>query len=305
MSGYQYPGKEWETCRPESEGIDSGVLESALADLGEACGANGIRTTVVTRRGRLIWAGPEGRLPVNVRSGTKVITSTVFGLLIEDGLCHLDTRAISDGSATPWVPNPPVFSPPGSQFHYHDDAMRMFGQVLQTLSGITLDGIFRGRIAERIGIRQYFWPEYLANEAGNDPASSFVVSAEDLTRVGLLYLSGGSWNGVQLINPGYAAEATRSQTGGVSRYTGPVYRGVYTTENYGFGWWIQESGEGDFSIPNLPPGSFFASGFSHNRMYVIPEWDMVITRTGDNGIPHDHRQVWGDFFRALSRAVYE
>jgi CubicO group peptidase (beta-lactamase class C family) len=210
---------------------------------------------------------------------------------------------ISDGSATPWLPNPPVFTPPGSQFHYHDDAMRMFGQVLQTLSGTSLDGVFRGRIAERIGIRQCFWPEYLANGAGSDPASSFVVSAEDLTRIGLLYLSGGSWNGVRLINPDYVAEATRSQTRGLPRYTGPVYRGIYTTENYGFCWWIQESTEGEFNIPNLPAGSFFASGFNHNRMYVIPEWDMVITRTGEDGSPSDHRRVWGDFFRALSGAL--
>lgn len=340
MRGYRYPGKEWETCRPEEEGIKSGVLESALAVLGEACGANGIRTTVVTRRGRLVWTGVEARLPYNVRSCTKVLTSTVYGLLIEDGLCQSDTKAaairseligdydeielrhfanmtsgynavggvygidlISDGSPAPWLPNPPVFLPPGSQFHYHDDAMRMFGHVLQTLTGTTLDEIFRDRIAERIGIRQYFWPEYLANGAGSDPASSFTVSAEDLTRIGLLYLSGGFWDGVRLIDPAFVADATRSQTSGIPKYTGPVYRGVYTSENYGYGWWIQESSEGEFSIPNLPAGSFFASGYNRNRMYVIPEWDVVITRTGEDGLPPHDRKVWGDFFGTLSGAL--
>jgi hypothetical protein len=38
-------------------------------------------------------------------------------------------------------------------------------------------------------------------------------------------------------------------------------------------------------------------------MYVIPEWDMVITRTGEDGLPFNARRAWGDFFGALSGAL--
>jgi CubicO group peptidase (beta-lactamase class C family) len=53
---------------------------------------------------------------------------------------------------------------------------------------------------------------------------------------------------------------------------------------YGFNWWVngvQPSGERLW--PGIPADAFGAIGFNNNRLFVIPEWDMVVVRLGQDG----------------------
>jgi CubicO group peptidase (beta-lactamase class C family) len=199
MQRMLFPGKDWEVAAPESQGVDSARLAAAVTYLEKEAGADGVRELVITRSGRIIWKGDSIDKVHGVWSCTKSFTSTVLGLLIEDGKCTLDTpaakhvpelagvyrdvtlrhlttmtsgyRAAGDEpkgsyrhgpSSTPFEPSPqPLFSPPGSRYAYWDSAMNLFGLVLTRIAGEPLEALFRRRIAEPIGMdpKQWDWGE--------------------------------------------------------------------------------------------------------------------------------------------------
>lgn len=89
-----FPAKEWQEAGPESQGIDAAKLKAAVAYMNENFGPEGAKELVIVRNGYLIWRGPDCDAYHEIYSATKVFTSTVLGLLIDDGKCTLDTRAV-------------------------------------------------------------------------------------------------------------------------------------------------------------------------------------------------------------------
>lgn len=190
-----FPGKQWEEATPESQGVDPGKLKEAVALLDRTVGSNGVHELVIIRNGRMIWHGDDIDKVHGVWSFTKSFTSTVCGLLIDDGKCTLETkamdflpdmaatyptvtirqfatmtsgyRAIGDEpqgkykhgpSNTPYKPNPePLFTPPGSKFAYWDSAMNQFAHLLTRIAGEPMVDLFRRRIADPIGMDPAKW----------------------------------------------------------------------------------------------------------------------------------------------------
>jgi len=193
-----FPAARWEEATPESQGVEAKKLEAATRLLAASVGSNGVQELVIIRHGRMIWKGEGIDRRHGVWSATKSFTSTVLGLLIEDGKCTLDTRvadvlpemkahypratlrhfttmtsgyrAVGDEttgsykhgpSGTPFKPNPkPLFTPPGSQYAYWDSAMNTLGLALTKIAGEPIEKLFRRRIAEPIGMNDWDWGDY-------------------------------------------------------------------------------------------------------------------------------------------------
>ena len=88
-----FPGRDWEEATPESQGVNPTKLEEAVKFLEKHSGPDGVKEAVIIRDGRMIWKGPEIDKRHGVWSVTKSFTSTVLGLLVDDGKCTLDTPA--------------------------------------------------------------------------------------------------------------------------------------------------------------------------------------------------------------------
>ena len=89
-----FPDKVWHEAPPESQGVDPAKLQAAVAYMDKNFGPEGANQLVVVRNGHLIWQGPDCDAYHEIYSATKVFTSTVLGLLVADGKCTLDTRAV-------------------------------------------------------------------------------------------------------------------------------------------------------------------------------------------------------------------
>jgi CubicO group peptidase (beta-lactamase class C family) len=189
-----FPARHWEEATPESQGVKATSLTEAVAHLKANAGRDAVNELAIIRNGRMIWKGPDIDKVHGVWSATKSFTSTVLGLLVDDGKCTLDTpakahvpalaerygavtmrhfatmtsgyRAVGDEprgdyvhgpSPTPLVPGPPLFSPPGSKYAYWDSAMNEFGLVLTRIAGEPLKDLFKRRIAEPIGMDPKKW----------------------------------------------------------------------------------------------------------------------------------------------------
>lgn len=89
-----FPAADWQVASPESQGVDPAKLKAAVAYMDANFGADGAKELVIIRGGYLIWMGPDSNAYHELYSATKVFTSTVLGLLLDDGKCTLDTLAV-------------------------------------------------------------------------------------------------------------------------------------------------------------------------------------------------------------------
>lgn len=189
-----FPGKDWEVVAPSVEGLDRDKLNRAVEYLKANAGKDGVRELLIVRRGRVVWQGDQIDKVHGVWSCTKSFTSTVLGLLIEDGKCSLETkisevlpelkeryptatlrhfttmtsgyRARGDAeakggylhgpSATPFVPAEPLFAP-GEKYAYWDSAMNVFGLALTRLADEPLEALLKRRIMDPIGVNADRW----------------------------------------------------------------------------------------------------------------------------------------------------
>jgi len=191
-----FPAKDWAEATPESRGIDSARLKAAVADLDRGLSPEGAAELVIIRDGFLIWRGPHCDAYHQIFSCTKVFTSTVLGLLMDDGKCeladlatrhlpnlddehpqyarlqlrHLATmtggyqglvRGVS--AEQPWgdllgylTPQSPRYEA-GAACAYHDHDVFLLGNILTRLAGEPVAAVFKRRIADTIGMTQWDW----------------------------------------------------------------------------------------------------------------------------------------------------
>ena len=206
------------------------------------------------------------------------------------------------------MPNPqPLFTPPGSQYAYWDSAMNTFALALTKIAGEPIEQLFKRRVADPIGMKNWDWGDYATVDgvvvnggSGNGDKHIFII-ARELARFGLLFLNRGRWNGRQLVPESWVAEATRVQVPATLPWAQPESeidgRGVY-----GCNWWRNGvKPDGTRKLPAAPDGTFWASGHNNNKCFVIPEWDMVIVRLGLDGKAKD--EVWNGFLAKVAESL--
>jgi len=331
-----FPADDWQPIAPRAQAIDSERLRAAVDYLSDRLKASGgAETLVIIRDGLLIWAGPQCDAQHQIYSATKSFTSTCLGLLIDDGVVSLDTRACelvpslaeqypeatlrhfatmtsgydaagcdyepdAEGRGDSWKPDPPA-SPlfePGSRFRYWDEAMMQFASALVVAAGGPLDALFRKRIAEPIGMEHWSW------DAGSW-TGGIHTSSRELARFGHLFLNRGRWGDGRLVSAEWVDQATAVQVPPtIPNDDLPRSRGSGV---YGYNWWVNGTKpDGQLMWPDVPEGAYYANGLHNNVCIVVPAWHLVIART--NGPcepvdPADMDETWNGFLARVGKAL--
>lgn len=191
-------------------------------------------------------------------------------------------------SPTPFDPaSKPLFAPPGSQYAYWDSAMNQFANVLTRIAGEPIEDLFKRRIADPIRMNpdKWDWGDFgktnglVVNCGSGNHNQHIRISARELARFGHLFLNRGNWDGKQLISKSWVDTATKPHVSAslpLALLSGADGRGVY-----GYNWWANGiRPNGKRSWPGAPRGTYAASGYNNNDMFVIPEWNMIIVRLG-------------------------
>jgi CubicO group peptidase (beta-lactamase class C family) len=91
-----YPGAQWRTATPESQGIDSTTLADTIDEVTEK--GLGVHSLLVIRHGYLVadahFYPYAGSAPHDLASVTKTITSTLTGVAVGRGLIRLDDKLL-------------------------------------------------------------------------------------------------------------------------------------------------------------------------------------------------------------------
>lgn len=338
-----YPDDSWQTAKPEQLNVDSNQLQKAMKLLADYSGEDATRETLVIRNGYLIWSGDNTKHWHEIWSATKSFTSTVFGLLVEDGkitentyaadilpslkslypqlkLKHFATHTSGynakgtsrwcencdqDWSLTPYQPAKPWFEP-GTEFLYWDEAMMLFSRALTKVNGAPIKQLFDTRISQPIGMKFDWRTEGEINNIKINNGGGWIFThAEHLARLAYLYLNQGQWKDKQLIPKTWVAKATTAQVPShlpehSARVSPAGGAGVY-----GYNFWTNGiNHHGERSMPDAPAQTYYMSGFNHNVAFIIPEWDMVIVRLGQDGNPPEGKhKVWNQVLGELAKGV--
>jgi CubicO group peptidase (beta-lactamase class C family) len=118
------------------------------------------------------------------------------------------------------------------------------------------------RFAERVlfaplGIEPGDWMRSPQNEVS--AGSGLEMKPRDMLKLGYLYLRGGAWDGRQIIDGDFAAEAISWQSAGDA--TGGW-------ANYGFQWWV--------TATNAGYPAAFALGYGGQHIFIVPALDLVV-----------------------------
>ena len=99
--------------------------------------------------------------------------------------------------------------------------------------------------------------------SGNYVASSYAwATARDWSKFGLLYLHNGNWNGEQLFTKDWVDYVTTPT---------PTSNGTYGAQ-----FWLNAEKQ----FKDVPKNMYFADGYQGQRVYVLPDEEMVIVRFG-------------------------
>ncbi len=300
-----FPGEHWEHLAPEPAGFDV----DGLAGFVDHVGGSGC----VVRYGRLIhgW-GHYGRRHDAASAAKPVYAHLVYksidlGLIdsldslvvdhqpdlaqlnaelgFKDRLItwrHLVTQTAAYG----------VMEQPGDAFNYCDRQMALLIDTLvRRVHGCGFLRADEEMLAPLMTDLIQCQDKPTLNTTGSY-AGRLRISPRDFARFGLLYLSQGNWNGLQILRQNHATQAVTSphppdfpRTGFVDAEMIPGQRSIGSGANqephlgsYSYTWWVNGLDDrGKRLLPDLPEDTFLASGHSGTEaLVVIPSLDLVV-----------------------------
>lgn len=173
---------------------------------------------------------------------------------------------------------------PGVRYQYNDGASVMLGKIVREATGKRMDAWAKERLFEPIGIREFHWKITPDGEA--DTEGGLYLAAEDLARIGYLFLRGGQWNGKQIVSRAWVEASTSPVVPDVNPANGTPDPG------YGYQWWVTDQHDGQTDI-------FAANGYGGQFLLVVPRYDIVAVFNGWNIHPGARKST----YRALQNYI--
>jgi CubicO group peptidase (beta-lactamase class C family) len=319
-----WPGREWPTATPESQGLSGAQLEAAAAYAEKYGGGSGC----VIRRGYLVKEWGDPKKLADIKSATKgVVGTTLLGLAVDAGLVTLDAPAVKydatigargrdnpgDRLAEITIRNlatmtagfddgrpPKLVYQPGTDGYYSNDCANMLAELLTLRFGEDLSALLERAVMGPIEVppSEWKWREnvYRAKSINGlrsrEFASGITITHRALARIGYLYLREGEWNGRRIVSREFIRAATR-----------PTDLPSFVPY-YAFYW--GSNGRGTFR--DIPGDAYWALGLGDSFVLVCPSLDVVAVRLGVGSVKSqlpggDKPEEWGKRVEGFFRLV--
>jgi CubicO group peptidase (beta-lactamase class C family) len=149
--------------------------------------------------------------------------------------------------------------PPGQHWQYNNYHPLLLGMVLERATGMPVSDYASTRLWRPLGAEADATWNLDSQRSGFEKLESGLnATPVDFARFGLLFLHDGEWNGRRIVSKDWVRAATAADT-----TTDPA-------DFYQYLWWVDAE----------RPGRFYALGNLGQYVYVAPDADAVIVRTG-------------------------
>lgn len=171
------------------------------------------------------------------------------------------TQSKRSSDVVEFVLSRPLAHRPGTVFEYNGGGIAVLGEVLVNATGLSDSALVQYAFDRLIAPHEISW-EYERNGRLATPGG-FLLTPRALLKVGAAVMSGGKWRGQQVFD---------SQWLEASLQPGPLWPG------YGYAWWL-----GRFVTDDAVHSLVIGSGFGGQWLVVVPDLDLVVVMTADNG----------------------
>lgn len=147
----------------------------------------------------------------------------------------------------------PMDAAPGTKWVYNSGGSHLMSGVIRAATGRFIDAYAEDVLFGPLGIRDYHWKK--TPKGYPDTEGGLYLAAEDLAKVGYLYLHDGMWETTRILPEGWVKAAT-------TRHVPSVANGW----DYGYQWWLTTRDGVDV---------WAGRGFGGQFLVVIPDRDIV------------------------------
>ena len=176
-----------------------------------------------------------------------------------------------------YVLSKPMDTIPGTRFVYNGGGTVLLGKTVRTITGKRIDDWAEEKLFEPLGITDYYWKETPDGEI--DTEGGLYLKAEDLAKIGSLFLKKGKWNDNQIVSESWVTTSTSPQIKDVK----PEWR---RNMGYGYQWWIPEyTFDGKTSI-------YGGNGYGGQYLMMAPEYNLIIVFNGWNINDEPEKSTW-------------
>ena len=284
---------------PENQGISSDLFTALLREL-DASKDTEMHHFMALRHGKVICECnfapyPKGMWHIT-HSMCKSITGMAIGMLIEEGKLKLNENiydifsdhmnafskifrpvitvenllTMTSGvtfnesgivSGNDWLGsflNASVNGKPGTEFQYNSLNTYVLSAIVTKRTGETLTEYLTPRLFGPLGITKYYWET--CPKGITKGGWGLFLCAEDMAKLGQLYLQRGKWNGQQLVSEYWIEISTARHL-----------KTQNDTYGYGYQLWMEQR-----------PGSFEYNGMLGQNVIIYPDMDMVLVTNAGN-----------------------
>ena len=284
---------------PENQGISSDLFTALLREL-DASKDTEMHHFMALRHGKVICECnfapyPKGMWHIT-HSMCKSITGMAIGMLIEEEKLKLDENiydifpdhinafskifrpvitvenllTMTSGitfnesgivSGNDWLGsflNASVNGKPGTEFQYNSLNTYVLSAIVTKRTGETLTEYLTPRLFGPLGITKYYWET--CPKGITKGGWGLFLCAEDMAKLGQLYLQRGKWNGQQLVSEYWIEISTARHL-----------KTQNDTYGYGYQLWMEQR-----------PGSFEYNGMLGQNVIIYSDMDMVLVTNAGN-----------------------
>lgn len=148
---------------------------------------------------------------------------------------------------------------PGQQFLYNTGALTLLSAIVRKATGRPLDEFARTELFEPLLITAFEWSRV---KGDSDAGGGLRLRPRDMAKIGQLVLSGGRWNGRQIVPKAWIESSTAPKLK-ASDY-----------QSYGFLWWLGRARFNGRAIQWIG-----ALGRGGQSIRIVPELDLVVVVT--------------------------
>jgi CubicO group peptidase (beta-lactamase class C family) len=296
-----WPTRKWRTASPEKQGIDSNQLSKIDTIIQNEM--KSLSSLLIVRNGYIVYekyyTGDETKLR-SIRSVTKVITSSVIGIILDQGslksidqkiftflpellsettdlrakditIRHLLTMTAGFGPNDTGLTNVnqiklmlslPLKSKPGKEFAYNSTCSNLESMIISSITSQTASEIAKKHIFDPLGITNFRWDDADGYTVGG---KGLALTTRDMAKIGYLYLKDGRWGKQQILPADWIIESTNI-------HVDLPDSKLYGFSDYGFHWSIH-SANGHFA--------YFAWGSGGQHIYVVPDSSLIVVITSN------------------------
>jgi CubicO group peptidase (beta-lactamase class C family) len=159
----------------------------------------------------------------------------------------------------------PMDAEPGTKWAYNSGGSALMAEVLRTATGEHVDSYARKHLFGPLGISNFHWKKTPTGHP--DTEGGLYLAAEDLAKIGQLYMDDGTWKGRRLLPAGWAGQAT-------ARHVPHVNAANQSSPGYGYQWWRYDRRGVEIWAGNGFGGQFLVVIPQHRIVGVVNAWNV-------------------------------